>query len=348
MSATDDPAAEHTADPHPTPEDAVTVVDLSFGPLYASALRTAAVHRIADHLTRGPLAVDELARRAGVRADPLRRVLRLLASRGVFREAEPGVYTLTATAALLQDAPGSLRDMVLFGTSDLMVRTCARLDEAVRTGRPAFDEVHGAPFFDYLAAHPDTQTLFDNGMASLSGPLDDVIAATYPFPDSGTVVDVGGGQGGLLAAVLRRHPGLTGVLFDQERTVAGHRLDGADLAGRWRVESGDFFTAVPAGGDRYFLKHILHDWDDEECLRILRAVRAVVPPRGRLVVVDTVMPEGDAPDLSKTLDVAMMAVLKGRERTRDEFASLFARGGFRLTRVLDTPGFPALVEAEPG
>ncbi|EPH43769.1 methyltransferase [Streptomyces aurantiacus] len=350
-SSTPADSSAHQDQPHgqatPAPEEAIELMGLLFGTLFSSALRAVAVHRVADHLAEGPLPVDELARRSEVHAPSLRRVLRLLASRGVFRETEPGVFELTPMAGALREVPGSLRDGVLFGTGELMARSFAALDETVRTGRPGFEIAYGTPVFAYLADHPEAQQSFDKGMSAFSGPVDDIVAAAYPFPDSGTVVDVAGGRGGLLRAVLRRHPGLTGVLFDQEQTVAGHLLDDKELADRRRVESGDFFQAVPEGGDLYILKNILHDWDDEQSLRILANVRAVIPSSGRLLVVDTVMPEGNDPDLSKVVDIIMLSVVTGLERTEDEFSSLFQRAGFTLTRIIETGAFPAVIEAVP-
>ncbi|MGA4839807.1 methyltransferase [Streptomyces sp. G45] len=347
-----DPAASLDTDPVRTraaAETALVVTELAASHLYSSALRAVTVHRVADHLADagGTLPVPELARRAGVHAPSLRRVLRLLATKGVFREDADGAFALTPAAERLRGTPGAQRDEVLFSTDALMVRAIAALDDTLRTGTPGFDTVHGAPFFAYLATHPDAQSLFDLGMAALSGPVDEVIAETYPFPETGTVVDVGGGRGGLLKAVLTRRPGLTGVLFDQEQTVARHLLDTKELTGRWRAQAGDFFTAVPPGGDVYVLKHILHDWSDEECLGILRAIRAAVPPTGRLVAVDPVLPEGNAPHFGKAVDVIMLAAFTGQERTRDEFAALFQKAGFRLTRLIEAPTFPDIVEAEP-
>ncbi|MFD9909221.1 methyltransferase [Streptomyces sp. NPDC059063] len=342
--ASGDPAPDSSA-----ADTALAVTELATSHLYSSALRAVAVHRVADRLADagGPLSVGELARRAGVHAPSLRRVLRLLATKGVFREDADGSFHLTPAAERLRAVPGSQRDEVLFSTDDLMVRPIHALDDTLRTGTPGFDTVHGAPFFAYLAQHPEAQRLFDLGMAALSGPVDEIIAETYPFPDTGTVVDVGGGRGGLLKSVLERRPRLSGVLFDQAQTVAHHLLDTKELSGRWRVESGDFFTGVPKGGDVYTLKHILHDWNDDECLRILRAIRTAIPPSGRLVAVDTVLPEGNDPHFGKSVDVIMLAAFSGQERTREEFAALFQKAGFKLTRVIEAPTFPDAVEAEP-
>ncbi|MFD9074056.1 methyltransferase [Streptomyces lasiicapitis] len=343
----DQPDGRSDDQSQPSSDEAIALIELLFGSVFSSALRTAAVHRVADHLAEGPLPVDELARRAEVHADSLRRVLRLLASRGVFRETEPGVFELTPAAHTLRDVPGSLRDGVLFATGETMTRSFGVLEDAVREGKPGFEIAYGALFFDHLSGNPEDQESFDKGMSSLSGPLNDIIATAYPFPAGGTVVDVAGGQGGLLRAVLQHHPGLSGVLFDQEQTVAGHLLDVKELAGRWRVESGDFFRAVPEGGDLYVLKNILHDWSDEHSLRILASIRAVIPPTGRLLVVDTVMPEGNDPDPSKVVDIIMLNVASGRERTEDEFNSLFQQAGFTLTRIVETGSFPAIVEGVP-
>ncbi|MFE0106973.1 methyltransferase [Streptomyces sp. NPDC059009] len=327
---------------------AFALLDMTLGHLYSSALRAAAAHRIADHLSEGPLGAEELATRSGTHASSLRRVLRLLSMRGIFREDEHGAFHLTPAAALLaESAPGSQRDGILFLTAESMTRSFAGLDETVRTGVPGFEAAYGTPYFDYVATSAAEQELFDRGMAAFSGPVDEVVSAAYPFPASGTVVDVGGGRGGFLRSVLTRNPGLSGVLFDQPHTVAEHTLDSKDLAGRWRAESGDFFAAVPEGGDVYVLKHILHDWNDDEALRILRAVRTAIAPGGRLVAVDTVLPAGNDPHPGKALDIVMLAALKGRERTEAEFGALFAQAGFRLTRVVPTPTVPSLVEAEP-
>ncbi|AJT66498.3 hypothetical protein T261_4860 [Streptomyces lydicus] len=329
------------------PDDlAAHLMDQAMGHLFSAALRTAAHHRIADHLAGGPRTVEQLAVATDTHAPHLRRVLRYLAARGIFREDAAGAYQLTPAArALRTDVPDSLHPAVMLLTDELFLRTSALMPEAVREGGAAFERLVGVPLFAHLTSHPAQRELFDSGMASLSGPVDEAVVAAYPFPETGTVVDVGGGRGGLLRAALRRHPQLTGVLFDQPPPLAHHLLVGDDLKGRWRTEEGDFFASVPEGGDVYVLKHVLHDWPDDACRRILRTCHAATARGTRLLVVDCVLPLGNAPHFGKTMDVAMMAVLDGKERTAEEFATLLSAGGFRLTRVLPTAAFPSIVEA---
>ncbi|MCK7624910.1 SAM-dependent methyltransferase [Streptomyces sp. RS10V-4] len=333
--------------PADEPGDLAThLMDQAMGHLFSAALRTAAHYRIADHLAAGPRTPEQLAAATGTHAPHLRRVLRYLAARGIFREDTAGAYQLTPAARRLRsDAPDSLLPAVLMLTDDLFLRTSAGLTEAVRYGGAAFERLFGAPLFVHLESDPAQRELFDAGMSSLAAPVDEAVAAAYPFPDTGTVVDVGGGRGGLLRAVLRRHPQLTGVLFDLAPPLAHHLLDTDDLKGRWRTQEGDFFAAVPQGGDVYILKHVLHDWPDDACRRLLRTCRAAMAPGSRLLIADCVLPPGNAPHFGKTMDVAMLAVLDGRERNADEFAALLAAGGFRLTRVLPTASYSSVVEA---
>ncbi|WP_079064240.1 methyltransferase [Streptomyces sp. NRRL F-4489] len=351
--------ANPTAPPHPTEHttasDAATathavaaqLIEQSLGHLYSAALRTAALLHLADHLAGGPRTAAELAQLTGTDAVFLRRCLRYLAGRGVFSEDGNAAFHLTPAAQFLRTGvPGSLRDAVLMLTDDIFVRSSAALDETVRTGAPAFPKVFGAPFFEYLKDHSATRALFDTGMAAFSEPVDDLVAGAYPFPGEGTVVDVGGGRGGLLRHVLLRHPGLSGVLFDQEPALRDHVLDTAELAGRWRTEPGDFFAAVPDGGDVYLLKHVLHDWEDEAAVRILRSCRRGLAPGGKVLVIDSVPAPGNAPHPGRALDVAMMTLVTGKERGPKELDDLFARSGLRRTRILPTPTFASIVEAE--
>ncbi|MCF3100385.1 SAM-dependent methyltransferase [Streptomyces roseoverticillatus] len=327
--------------------------EVSLGHFYASALRAVTVHRVADHLADGPLQSDELARRAGGLHGPtLRRVLRLLATRGIFQEDEQGAFALTPDAELLRtDVPASAHTGMVWITDEVFQRSAAGLEDTLRTGRTPFDTAYGMPFFDYLLTNADAQQLFDTGMASMSGPEDELIADAYEFPATGTVVDVGGGRGGLVRAVLSRNPGLTGVLFDQEQTVAEHLLDegpsAKEIAGRWRTDGGNFFESVTPGGDIYVLKHILHDWKDEDCLRILRAIRAAIPAGGRLLAVDAILPPGNEPHFAKAVDIIMLAVVTGRERTEQEFRDLLGEAGFRVDRIISVPNSTSIIEAVP-
>lgn len=322
------------------------VYDLMYGHIHASALRAVTEHRIADLLADGPRAVEELAELSGTRPEPLRRVLRLLTSRGLFRE-ERGTFALTEEGAVLrEDVPGSQRAPVLMFTDEMFRRAAVGITETLRTGEPGFDAVYGHPFFAYLAEVPEKRRLFDTAMSSRAGTVNAHLTEAYTFPESGTVVDVGGGRGGLLRQILTEAPGLTGVLYDRPETVAENLLNSEELAGRWRTQGGDFFTSVPEGGDLYTLKSILHDWPDEDCLRILRAVRRATAPGARLLIVDAVLPDDGSAHPAVALDIVMLMLLRGRERTADEFGALLADAGFRLLRVLPTRSMSSIVEAE--
>ncbi|QIY55968.1 SAM-dependent methyltransferase [Streptomyces sp. RPA4-5] len=322
------------------------LMDLALSHLFSAALRTAAHHRLADHLAGGPRTAEQLAATTGTHAPHLRRVLRYLATRGIFREDAAGAYHLTPAAQPLRtDVPDSLHAAVLMTTDELFLRASAAMPEAVEHGGASFERIFGAPLFAHLMSDPADRRLFDDGMSSLSAPVDEAVAAAYPFPATGTVVDIGGGRGGLLRAALSRYPQLTGVLFDQGPPLTHHLLGGDELKGRWRTQEGDFFASVPEGGDLYVLKHVLHNWADEPCRRILRSCHRAMTAGSRLLVIESVLPPGNAPHFGKTMDVAMMALLDGRERTAQEFATLLSAGGFRLTRVLPTSAFPSIVEA---
>lgn len=323
----------------------LTVLDLARGFVYPAALRAAALLGVADHLADGPRTPAELAAATGSHAQFLHRTLRLLAARGVFREDAEGRIHLTPEAdALRTDSPSSVRAAVLMFTEKPHWLSAGELATSIRQGKPSFDHIFGAPLFDYLAGDEEIGTVFHNGMRSVSESAVQLIVDNYDFPASGTMIDVGGGQGGFLLRALRENPGLRGVLFDQEHVVAGNWLTELEADHRWELATGDFFTEVPAGGDIYALKHVLHDWTDEECVRILRNCRQAMAPDGRVLVVEWVVPEGDEPDTSKTLDIFMMILLNGRERTEAEFRKLFTDAGLLLTRVISMGSSLSILE----
>lgn len=314
--------------------------------LYPAALRAAVLLDVADHLAGGPRTVSELAALTGTHGPFLRRLLRYLASRGTFREDEDGRFGLTPYADVLRsDVPYSVRAGVLTGTSALWWLPAGDLVEAVRTGEPAFDRHYGRPFFDHLADNPDDGAMFVAGMASLSAGQTTQIAASYEFPDTGVVVDVGGGVGGLLLAVLRARPGLHGVLFDHEKVLAANVLDELAEPDRWDLAPGDFFESVPAG-DVHVLKNIIHDWNDDQSVRILSNCRESLRPGGKVLVIDPIIPPGNDEHVGKQLDMVMMMLLTGQERTMPEFERLFERAGLRITDVLPTQGMLSVIEAE--
>ncbi|MGI5454170.1 methyltransferase [Streptomyces sp. CA-249302] len=324
---------------------AAFLIDESLGFLFPAALRAAAAVGVADHLADGPRSPRELAAATGTDARNLHRVLRLLATRGVFEEDGEGRFGLTAAGdALRTDAPFSVRSAVLMNTDRTMWWPAAEMARCLTEGTSAFEGIFGVPFFDHFARDEETAAVFHNGMAAMSDPENEPVAAACELPATGTVVDVGGGHGGLLLEVLRRHPGLKGVLYDQPHVLAGHRLDTDDTTGRWSLAEGDFFTGAPAG-DAYLLKRILHDWEDDRCVTILDHCRRAMAPGGRILVVDAVVPRDNAPHQAKTLDLLLMASLVGRERTEADFTDLFTAAGLRLTHVLPTPTVLSVVEA---
>lgn len=332
----------------PAPVDVIT--NLALGYLLSRSLHVATELGIADLLSGGPRTVEELACSTGAHRDALYRLLRTLAAQGVFAEDTPGRFATTPAAALLQR--NVMRDGVLLCgevTGDgSWWQAVGALRHSVMTGEPAFHRQHGMGFFDHLRLHPACGQWFDRGMANFAAAENPAIAGAYDYARFGHIIDVGGGQDGLLAEILARHPRTRGTLFDQPEVVrAPVHLDRAALRERFTTRGGDFFEAVPTGGDAYILKRILHDWSDEQCVRILRRCRAAMSARARLLVVDAVVPAGNAPHPGKVMDILMMVLAEGRERTEDDFRELLGKADLRLTSVTTTPSTLAIIEAMP-
>jgi ubiquinone/menaquinone biosynthesis C-methylase UbiE len=332
------------------PQAIATVLQMAAAPWIAQAIYCVAKLGLADHLKAGPRPVEELARETGTHAPSLGRLLRALASVGLFATDPKGWRVTPLGEALRADVPGSARGYAIMLGSPFHRAAWTDILESVRTGKSAFDRVHGVPAFEYLARTPADAAIFDEAMTSISGNEIRALLEAYDFSGFTHVVDVAGGRGHVLAAILERNSKILGTLFDLPHAIAGARkaLAGSPVAGRVSFVEGDFFGAIPAGGDAYFLKHIIHDWDDPECLKILANVRKVVPPHGRLLVAECVVPPGDGPSFAKLLDLEMLVLTaQGRERTGEEYRDLFARAGFELTRIVPTAGDVAMVEARP-
>jgi hypothetical protein len=303
---------------------------------------------VADALAQGPLAVDALARRVGAHAPSLRRVLRALAAHGVFAERADGRFATTPLAATLRaGVAGSLRDFARMIVEDYNWAAWGRLLHAVRSGERPFDHVHGKPAFEWLRENPEHERVFAASMASISGTENAAVARAYPFGSLGTLVDVGGAHGHLLGAILRRYRELRGILFDQPQVVEAARASEflAEFGDRCEVRGGSFFDGVPAGADGYLMKYILHDWDDATALRILSRCRDAMAPGGRVLVAEHVLRPGNGRDWGKLLDINMLVVPGGQERTRGEFRDLFARAGLKLARVVPTASPLSVLEA---
>jgi predicted transcriptional regulator len=321
------------------------MLNLMIGHWVSRLIQVAAKLKLADLLKDGPRTADELAAIAGVRAPKLYRVLRALASVGVFAETKNRRFKLTPLAATLQtDVPGSMRTGALMLNSDWQWDAWQKLLHGVETDEVPFVKAHGMSVFEYLEKHPEDLAAFHGSATGLTNPA---IAAAYRFSKFRTLVDVGGGHGALLATILKANPKLNGVLFDQPSVIAGARnsrhVTVKGIAERCTLESGSFFGSVPAGADAYIMKYILHDWDDELAVKILSNCRAAMNKNGRVLVVDSVIPPGHEPGYVKLLDIEML-IIGGRERTKADFADIFRKSRLKLTRVLATKSPLSIVE----
>lgn len=335
-----------TAPPPIDPAVVQQFTAMTCGAWVTQMLHVAAELELADALVGGERSVEQLAAGCGAHAPTLFRLLRALASLGVFAETESGRFTLTPLAQLLRrDHPASLRQFARLLGAEHYLSWDGLLD-SVRSGDNAFRRRHGTDVFTWYAAHPARAEVFNGAMGDLSRLEVLAFLDAYPsFAEIRRLVDVGGCRGQLLEAVLTAHPHLNGTLFDQAAVVAD-LVPGAALAGRLDVEAGDFFSAVPAAADAYLLKHILHDWHDEACLTILGAIRRAMAPGARVLILEPVIPPGNAPFPGKLLDINMLVMTEGgRERTAEEYADLLQRGGFRLERIVPTAAAISVVEA---
>lgn len=326
-------------------------MQMLFGLTISRAIGVAAELSIADRVKNEPLSAEELAALSGVHAPSLYRVLRACASVGVFTEDEDRRFGLTPLAEpLLSDAPGSLRAFAVMFTTDWQYQTWAELPYSVQTGKPAFDKVFGMPMFEYFWSNPKAGREFNEAMTSNSAFASHAVVSGYDFSAASKVVDVGGGHGLLLASILEKYPHLHGVLLEvPEIAAAAHELlDTYGVSDRCATAGGNFFESVPAGGDVYILKHILHDWSDEQCIDILSNCRKAMAAGGRVLAVEMVLPAGNEPSVGKLLDLEMLLFLPGRERTAAEYNTLFAKAGLAVQRVLPTPSPYSIIEAIAG
>ena len=326
-----------------------TLLQMMTGYWVSQALYVAAKLGVADLIDEGPRRVEELAAATQTDAPSLRRVLRALASVGVFTEVRPDTFALTPLAALLRTGtPDSMRALAIMYAEE-QYRAWGDVLHSVRTGEPAFEKQFGTSYFAYLAQHPGADRVFNEAMTGYTTQLVGAVVDAYDFSPFKTIVDVGGSYGTLLATILRSHPAARGILFDQPHVVAvaGEQLAAAGVAERCTTVGGDFFAEVPAGGDAYVLAQILHDWDDERSVAILRQCRRAMPAHGKLLVVELVLPPGEEPFFGKWLDLHMLVLAGARERTATEYEALFRATGFALARVVPTAAGPSVVEAMP-
>ncbi|MFM9845418.1 MAG: methyltransferase [Dongiaceae bacterium] len=313
-------------------------------------IHVAAKLQIADRLADAPQTAGQLAGATGAEPRALYRLLRALAAVGIFRETGDGAFALTPVGRTLRkDAAGSLHGMALLYGEEWLWQAYGRMHHSVQTGQPAFDEVHGEPLFDFLMARPEAAAVFNGAMSSFSHQEADAILAAYDFSGVGKVIDVGGGDGTLAVALLRRHAQLTGLILDLPMVVeeAERKLSAAGLSARSACTSGDFFESVPKGGDIYLLKNIIHDWRDAQAMLILRNCRRAMRPDSRLLLAERIIAAGSGAAEAKLFDISMMVVAGGQERTESEHRAILAAAGLELVRVIPTQSPLSLIEAAP-
>jgi hypothetical protein len=313
-------------------------------------LQVAAQMDLADHLAESPKTAEELAQLTATDGRSLYRIMRTLASLGLFTEDADHRFSLTPLGeALKTGTPGSVRSSVLTLAGDLLTKSLDHLLYSVQTGKTGFESAFGAPLFSWLASHPAEAAMFSETMVGFHGAEPAAVAAAYDFSEFETIIDVGGATGNLLAAILGRYPQPRGILFDQPHVVgdALPLMQARELAARIKIEAGSFFESVPAGSGAYLLSHVIHDWSEAQCLTILGNCRRAMKPDSRLLIVETVLATGNTPHPGKMLDIIMLAVSGGQERTEPEYCALLDKAGFRLIRVVPTQSAVSLVEALP-
>ena len=337
-------AAARTEGPPPEAQ----IAEIMLSQLASRLVYLAATLKLADHLADGSKTADQLAPLTGTHAPPLYRILRALASLGFFTEDAQHRFVLRPLGAVLKSGTPSHAAALTLG-GELFTRSFDNFLYSVQTGKTAFERSFGMPVFDWLGANPREASLFADTMVGFHGAEPPAVAAAYDFSAFQTIADVGGSTGNLLTTILSRYPGPRGILFDLPHVVreAPAFLQQRNLTDRIRIEAGSFFEGVPAGADAYVLSHVIHDWNHEQCLTILGHCRRAIPPNGRLLLVEMVLPEGDTPHPGKLLDMVMLTIPGGEERTASQYGTLLDQAGFRMTRVVPTASLVSVVEAVP-
>jgi len=323
-------------------------MQLATGYIASTVIYLAVRLRIPDRLAASPRTSADLAKELNVNEDALYRVLRTLTSLGVFEETGARTFSNNLSSSMLRSGTqGSMYDMALWMADPFHFQVYANALHSVETGTPAVEKTFGMPVFEYFPKNPQESEIFNNAMTMFSGMVIPAVLEAYDFGGIGTLVDIAGGHGRVLTSILRKYPSMRGVLFDLEHVITGARpvIDQAGLANRCPTTTGDFFKAVPKGGDAYIMKHIIHDWDDDRAIAILKNIRTAMNPGGRVILLESVVAPGGQPDFAKIIDLEMLMMPGGRERTEEEFADLFARAGFTLTRIVPTKSPLSVIEA---
>ena len=333
--------------PRPEPDPAQQILQLATGYMPSSALFAITSLNVPDFLKTGPQAVSTLAAKTGSNEDALYRILRALSSVGVFYENPARTFALTPISELLCTGQRE-RDMVLWLSDPFHLQVYQEAAHAIHTGETVPEKIFGLPCFDYLAQNKEVGDRFNNAMTGFSAMLIGAALDAYDFSwlAGKTLVDVAGGQGMVLTEILRKYPLARGILFDQEQVVAGAKplIESNGLADRCAVAHGDFFTAVPEG-DAYIMKHVIHDWNDDRAGTILRSIHRAARPSARVILIECILAPGNEPHFAKWIDMEMLLLPGGRERTEDEFGKLFADNGFKMTRIVPTESLIHVIES---
>ncbi len=343
----DKPVLQTAAMPQQPPPDAI-LSQMLFGALIQKGINVAAKLGVADLLAQEPQSAEELAQKTETHAPSLYRILRALASVGVLAEDRDRKFHLTPVGELLRsDTPGSMRDFAIMIGSEWIWQAWNELNYTVKTGGVAHQKVQGMTSFEFFAKNEEAGRIFNRAMTSFTLMSAPAIVEAYDFSGVSKLVDVAGGHGLLLAAVLRENPHLQGILFDLPIVVegAGELLDKEGVKERVEIISGNFFESVPAGADAYLMKHIIHDWNDTSSIKILNNIRRGIADDGKVLIVEMVVPEGNEPHPAKTLDLVMLTMENGKERTAEEYRQLLAAAGLQLSRIIPTRSPYSIVEA---
>lgn len=336
--------------PTQAPPPQAQLMHMATGFTAAFLLRAAAHLRVADFVAGGPKTADQLAALTDTHAASLYRLLRSLAAMGIFSEDEGHRFSLTPLAEPLRsDVPGSVRTSILSITGPLFVIPWSKILYSVKTGKPSFDEHFGAPFFDHLPTEPEEAAWFSDMLAGMNGADAPAVAAAYDFSKYTKVADIGGATGHILTTVLASHPGPCGIVFDLPhcQTGAAELIESRGMTDRVTFVAGSFFESIPGDCDVYLMSHVIHDWSEEQCLTILANCHRAMPSTSRLLIIEQVLPEGNAFHPGKMLDMTMLTLTTGQERTEQEYRALLEKGKLRLSRVIPTNAAVSIVEAVP-